>query len=81
MNTMEDRLVPTLDGDDEVRDIEARLRQLAEQLTERARVGDGDSLALLSLGVALQRTAFLLRSELAADVIDLRAAPSATETS
>ena len=72
MDTMDDPSGSTLDGEEEVREIAGRLRRLADRLIERSKEGDSDSLELLTLGVAMQRASFQLRSELAGDAIDLR---------
>jgi hypothetical protein len=58
----------------EIREMEAQLRRLADQLFERSRRAGPDSLELHARGVALQRAAFLLRAEHATESIDLRAA-------
>jgi hypothetical protein len=58
--------------DDEIREVEARLRRLADELVERSRRPGDDALELLAKGTALQRAAFLLGSGFPPDEIDLR---------
>ena len=62
----------TTEDDVEIREMEATLRRLAAALLDRSRGAGADSLELHARGVALQRAAFLLRSELAAEAVDLR---------
>jgi hypothetical protein len=65
-------MTDTIDGEAEIRELEVRLRRLAEELLARSQVAGGDALELMARGVSLQRAAFLLHREVAIDELDLR---------